>query len=167
MVDAKHMTPEEAQARLIELQEKTRQRQRDYVERKQKEGLKRINTFVSAEAGKILEREQEDTGRTISDILSDALIMMTQYKTMAKTITSPLTKTKQAPPVTPHKPVTEYDRERTEKRIAELAAEGAGPAAIARQLDEEGYPTATGKPNWYKGTVSKIIKRISEGQGTP
>ena len=166
MVDAKHMTPEEAQARLIELQEKTRQRQRDYVERKQKDGLKRINTFVSAEAGKILEREQEDTGKTISDILSDALLIMAQHKATTQTATLPLTQATQAPPVSSHKPVTGYDREGTEKRIAELAAGGEGPAAIARQLDAEGYPTATGKPNWYKGTVSKIIKRITDEAGT-
>ena len=42
-----------------------------------------------------------------------------------------------------------------------------GPQAIAERLNAEGVPTISGKGQWSKGTVSKILARIKAGTPTP
>ena len=181
MVNAEDMSSEEAQAYLSKLQKKTRQRQRDYVARKEGDGHRRINTFISAEANEILEREQSQSGNSIGDVLSDALLyyakrqrcvsqsqVVSGDKAVTKQIVSgdkAATKqivsgdkavTKQRPQ--PHK--VSGDKSTAEKRIMELADGGYGLADICRQLEEEGIRTPQGLPNWQKTTVRRIIKRL-------
>lgn len=55
--------------------------------------------------------------------------------------------------------MTKEVEDRTLKRILALREEGLGVSAIARALEAEGFLTATGKPQWHRGTVGNILQR--------
>ena len=69
------MTADEARAYLIKLQERTKQRQQQYVNDKKQKGQRRINTFLSTEASKVLTEGQEGTSMTVGELLSEALLV--------------------------------------------------------------------------------------------
>lgn len=51
-------------------------------------------------------------------------------------------------------------------KIIELAGQGMGPSAIARQLNEAGIPTPQKAPVWRPSSVAAILKR-SRGSSEP
>lgn len=151
MTNAKSMTSDQAKAYLIKLQEETKQRQQDYVKRKKQAGLRRINTFISSEAADVLDHHQSLTGRTIGEVLSDALLAYT----------TPMTKPKQnvMKSVSGDRLKTSpFEGGKIETRMRELAQNGMGPTAIADKLNEEGMPTSTGG-KWLKGSVHRAMIR--------
>lgn len=159
MVKADDMSAEEAKARLKRLQEDTNQRQRDYSARMKSKGRRRVNAFIDAEATDILDREQDKSGRTVSEIVSEALKFWVSHSSRA------LTTTKQQPSVNTNVNTNvsaKYDQTETEKRIRELVKLGLGPAAISKRLEEEGISSPGGGPSWYRGTVARIITRLKE-----
>lgn len=167
MVNVQNLTPEEAQTYLLKLQEKTRKRQRNYVKRKKQEGRRRVNTFLRPEATQILQREQQQSGRSSGDILSDALLVFAKYHHQDIS-DKPQIKRSAQPNVTANVSrndggdIPSRDYRPAEKRIVELDARGFNLTEIVNQLEAERIPTATGKLQWHRTTVSRIIKRFKK-----
>ena len=154
MVKAKHMTAEQAKAYLIQIQESVAERQREYVQRKKEEGRKRINTFISGQAAEVLKHWQSSTGKTIGDVLSDALIAYgNPNTTIRQNVIAHVSSNK------PKAAAPEVDGE-IEQRIIELAKEGMGSTKIAARLSEEGFRTVKGKTVWNRDVVRRIMKRL-------
>ena len=65
-------------------------------------------------------------------------------------------------PTTPQIARPNRTSDATIKRILELAAEGMGSRNIAKRLNEEGIPTATGGDVWNFGTIAKILRRCAD-----
>lgn len=148
---AKDMTAEQAKLYLISQQENLAQRQREYVERCKKEGKKRINTFVSNEAATILECLQNNTKKTIGEIISDALIAYGKTEVLKDQI------------IIKHV-TTNKDKDRPltgiEYYVSQLANEGFNARQIAGKLSEEGFKTAKGNDTWDREVVRRIMQKI-------
>ena len=158
MVNAKNMTADEARAYLIKLQERTKQRQQQYVNDKKQKGQRRINTFLSTEASKVLTESQERTGMTVGELLSEALLVWAEAeKTPKKAVNKPKQKKVN---VVSKKHIDKNERNAVKNRIMELTGQGKGPAEIARTLVAEGVPPPGGGSIWHRGTVSRIIRRL-------
>lgn len=154
MVKAKHMTAEQAKAHLIQIQESVAERQREYVQRKKEEGRKRINTFISGQAAEVLEHWQNYTGKTIGDVLSDALIAYgNPNTTIHRSVITHVSSNK------PKASAPEVDGQ-IEQRITELAKEGLGSTKIAARLSKEGFRTVKGNTIWNRDVVRRIMKRL-------
>ncbi len=149
MVRADHLTPEEAKARLVKMQEQMRDRQREFAKRKREQGFKRINAFISPEAFEIIDRERKRTGDNTGDVLT-AIIKSFGDSSKHRT-----------------KNVATNDVPRgtisaTYELILKYQAEGMSYQQIADKLTGDGIPTATGKTVWKKGTVGNVIKRLKK-----
>lgn len=148
------MTPEEAKALLIKEKKKNRQRQRDYVKRQQEEGRKRINTFVSAEAGEFLEDEMKRTRHSFAEIIDEALLFLKRAKTRVAAPSS-------RPPVSASTGrYPEYNESAVTSRIAELAKQGMSGQQIANTLSSEGFITKTGLNRWSKAVVHRWLRKL-------
>jgi predicted transcriptional regulator len=160
MVKVDDMSSDEAKAYLKKLQENTKKRQQDYAKRMKGAGCRRVNAFIDSEATDILNREQEASKRTVSEIISEALKLWA-LRQADRQIPKEQTKKKQRqlqrPSVSAN---SNYDKSTIEKHITELAALGYGPAAIARQFEKEGILTPGGGSVWHRATISRIVRRL-------
>jgi hypothetical protein len=52
-------------------------------------------------------------------------------------------------------------------RLHEMRASGLSLSQIAGQLQAEGLPTLSGKGQWQKGTIDKLLHRQAKSQGQP
>lgn len=157
MVNVADMTPEQAKEHLLKQQKKLRNNQRKYVKRQLEEGRRRVNTYLSPEAGKVLDDEMEQTKRGAADILSEALLLLARHRAMPTT-PSPRT------PTLRHVSNPDYNQEATESYIMELHDKGMSQAGIAKQLNEEVWPTQKTDGQWYHKAVGSIIKRRKGSQ---
>lgn len=149
MPNVKAMTPEEAYQKLAEMQEKARSRQRGHYQQSKEQGRAKVSVFLSEEASRILERERAE-GRTISDILSVALVAWDKPK--PRKAPSPLP-TEEGEPSGDDKP---FDEVKTAVRIMQLHNEGLSDSKVAKQLEAEGWLTATGMRRWNRTVVGRI-----------
>ena len=174
MIDFDKMSPEEAKEYLVKQKTLNKQRQRKYLERMQRKGQKRINTFISRNAAEILKSKQAESGRTVGEIISDALSIMAKYDTKSydvlsnvlsdKTSKTTANKHKQNTNVvlTKHKISDDVNKKYTAtlNKIVELSAQGLGFSEIAEQLEKAGYQTARGKTKWHRTTIRRIVNRL-------
>ena len=63
--------------RLTEIKEQERTRQRKYQSLAKSQGRVRVNTYLTAEASEVLRIERQK-GRSVTDILSEALLLFYQ-----------------------------------------------------------------------------------------
>jgi hypothetical protein len=153
------MTPEEAKELLLQERKKNRQRQRDYVKRKQEEGRKRINTFVSAEAGDFLEDEMRRTHRGYAEIINEALLFLKRAKEGESKVADFSVRMPPPSSAGPHAHPG-YDESAVIGRITDLAGQGMNGQEIADILSAEGLITKTGLDRWSKTVVHRWLKKL-------
>ena len=166
MPNVNTMTPEEAYQKLAEIQERSRDRQRDHYQQSKKRGKAKVSVFLSMEASRILERER-DAGRTISDILSDALVTWDRQIKPKPRIPqpiapSPLPKAGIKPPSPLPDGGKPFDEVKTVARIVELSKQGLSDPKIAEQLEAERWLTATGNHQWQRVVVGRLRRKVME-----
>jgi hypothetical protein len=59
------------------------------------------------------------------------------------------------------KPVSDADKEKSKTLILKLRDQGLSLSEIAKELENQGIPTAKGNIKWQKGTVGKLIKNYA------
>lgn len=75
-----------------------------------------------------------------------------------------------SPRIVPQKPKVEAStalrvpREEIIARVLKLRAEGLGAGAIATRLRGEGFPTLSGRGQWGKGSVKRVLQSIQNSQ---
>lgn len=173
MVNVSDMSPEEAKKYLEKQQKKIRERQKAYVKKQLDKGKRRINTYISSEAGEILDVEMDRTGKGTAEIISDAL----QFYAVHHTDKNSIVNADSNAVINTTKPVVyrrdtrresrsvfsqKYDRAQAEARIQELSNQGMGPTEIAGHLEAEGV-LSPGGGKWHKGTIARIIQRLRDG----
>lgn len=163
MPNVKTMTPEEAYQKLAEIQERSRDRQKDHYQQSKRRGKVKVSVFLSTEASRILERER-DAGRTISDILSDALVTWDRQIKPTRIpqkpiVPSPLSEAGSKPPSPLPDGSRPFDEVKTVARIVELGKQGLSDPKIAEQLEVEGWLTATGNREWHRVVVGRIRRK--------
>ncbi len=157
MVNFNEMSPEQALIFLRNQQKKARDRQRAYVQKQKNSGMRRVNAFISPEAGKILDTQIVKTGKGTADILNDALLMLAQNYS-GKTVMNQ-TKGHAVAQTVCRAANPDYKKEKTENYIMQLDASGLSQSAIAAKLNKEKWPTQRTGGKWYHKAVGTIIKR--------
>lgn len=147
MSKLERMTPKEAKEYLLKLDRRAKERQAAYLERKAAAGMRRVNTYVSAETGAALDALMAESGRNVGETIGAALISAARH--LDRPTSRPAMSSRKTPP-------------EIEQRILELSNTGMGPQAIANRLNEDGISSPTGG-QWERGPIGKIVKRMRVG----
>ena len=151
------VTAQEAKQILLERRRRARERQAAYMEEMRAKGYKRIAILISGEAYQLLDDAAKNSNSAKSDLLSDIIIKaftdknLESVNNVSTDINIKSGKSKN---------ISDID---TDALIMQYRKKGLSYQAIADRLTADFIPTATGKPEWSKGTISNIVKRLKKG----